>query len=134
MRAAFLAALAAALAAGGCTTALPFASRLDGTSWRVERIDQRATPRSEQYRVEFQDGRIGGRLGCNQFGGTYREAGDTLTVGPVAATEMACPEPHMTNEGLGFNILQRPMHMRWGEAGRLTLANEAGTIELARGY
>lgn len=127
-------AILAALLASGCTTALPSATRLDGTRWQVEAINRQPVPRTPQYAIEFKAGRIAGRLGCNSFSGDYRQSQGTLTTGPVAATEMACPEPGMTHEGLGFNILQRPMRMNWrGDAG-LTLSNEAGSIEMARSY
>lgn len=122
----------AALLATGCATAGGPPGRLDGTRWQVEAINGQPVPQTPQYLVEFNDGRIGGRLGCNQFGGDYRQSGATLAAGPVAATEMACPEPGMTHEGWGFNILQHPMRIEWRGEGGLVLSNEAGSIELVR--
>ena len=44
--------------------------------------------------VEFgTDGRVSGSGGCNRFSGEYTLGGDDLTIGPVASTRMACPEP-----------------------------------------
>ena len=44
------------------------------------------------------DGRASGFSGCNRFTGGFRRDGDTLTVGPLAGTMMACPEPRMAAE------------------------------------
>ena len=43
------------------------------------------------------DGRVGGSGGCNRFSGEYTLEGDSLAIGPVASTRMACLEP----EGVG---------------------------------
>src|SRR3712207_3260071 len=82
------------LAAGGlagCTSISTTPTSLEGTSWTVAGIDGATTPRTDAYRLEFRDGRIGGKFGCNGFSGSYSLAGDTLTAGNVAATRKACP-------------------------------------------
>jgi len=43
------------------------------------------------------DGRVAGSGGCNRFSGEYTLEGDSLAIGPVASTRMACFEP----EGVG---------------------------------
>jgi heat shock protein HslJ len=43
------------------------------------------------------DGRVVGSGGCNRFSGEYTLEGDSLAIGPVASTRMACFEP----EGVG---------------------------------
>jgi heat shock protein HslJ len=43
------------------------------------------------------DGRVAGSGGCNRFSGGYTLEGDSLAIGPVASTRMACLEP----EGVG---------------------------------
>jgi heat shock protein HslJ len=43
------------------------------------------------------DGRVAGSGGCNRFSGEYTLEGDSLAIGPVASTRMACLEP----EGVG---------------------------------
>ncbi len=50
------------------------------------------------------DGRVGGSVGCNSFGGDYKAGKDTITFGAIAATEMACEEPLMQQEAAIFNI------------------------------
>jgi heat shock protein HslJ/uncharacterized membrane protein len=78
------------------------ASPLEGTTWRLDAPggpagdakDARATPPT----VRFADGRASGFSGCNRFNGAFKRDGDTLTVGPLAGTMMACPEPRMAIE------------------------------------
>jgi heat shock protein HslJ len=43
------------------------------------------------------DGRVAGSGGCNRFSGEYTLEEDSLAIGPVASTRMACLEP----EGVG---------------------------------
>lgn len=43
------------------------------------------------------DGRVAGSGGCNRFSGGYTLQGNSLAIGPVASTKMACLEP----EGVG---------------------------------
>ena len=124
----------AALATGlvGCATVSPTPASLEGTAWTVAAIDGAATPRTDAYRLEFRDGRIGGKFGCNGFGGPYSLADSTLTAGNVAATKMACPGPADVFEREGFAVLAQPMQLDWQSESRLTLSNAAGSIALAR--
>jgi heat shock protein HslJ len=39
------------------------------------------------------DGKLSGSAGCNRYHGSYQVDGESLTIGPVATTKMACPEP-----------------------------------------
>ena len=120
-------------ASQGCAMAPHAGPPLDGTRWQVTAINGHATPGTAQYRVEIAKGRIGGRFGCNSFGGDYRVRGTVLVAGQVAATEMACPDPNMTFESWGFAVLGQPMQMDWSDAAkRLTLSNAAGSLELMR--
>ncbi len=40
-----------------------------------------------------EDGKLSGSAGCNNYNASYQVDGDSLTIGPVASTKMACPEP-----------------------------------------
>jgi heat shock protein HslJ len=96
----YLAAIAlftvAATAFSGCSLADP----LNGTSWRlagwsISSID----PASVTITASFKDGQIGGNSGVNSYGGPYSVGmGDSITLGPLAMTEMAGPEPAMRAE------------------------------------
>ena len=125
-----LAALAAVAAA--CTSVNPAAATFEGTSWRVAAIDGQPVPASDMYRIEFSGGRIGGRFGCNQFGGDYRIRDERMIVGDIASTLIGCPEPAATHERQGFAVLGQPMRMNWESGTRVTLDNGAGSIALER--
>jgi hypothetical protein len=43
--------------------------------------------------IEFGENEVSGTGGCNHYGGSYQVSGNSLTIGDVFATEMACPEP-----------------------------------------
>ena len=132
MAAAVCRAVALALACAACSSIAVDARTFEGTRWRVTAIDGQATPANGDYRMEFQQGQIGGRFGCNGWGGRYSVAGETLTASEVRSTMMACAEPAMTFESRGLAVLQQPM--RWTETagGKLTLSNGAGSIALER--
>jgi heat shock protein HslJ len=125
-----LIAVAAVLTA--CASVSTMTASLEGTRWTVAGIDGAATPRTDAYRLEFRDGRIGGKFGCNSFSGRYSVARDTLTAANVAATKMACPGPADTFESQGFAVLAQPMQLQWHSGSRVTLANAAGSIALER--
>ncbi len=48
--------------------------------------------------ARFEAGRVTGFAGCNTFTGPYTLKGNRLTVGVLAGTMMACPEPAMSLE------------------------------------
>ncbi|HVM22264.1 MAG TPA: META domain-containing protein [Sphingomicrobium sp.] len=139
MAAAGFKALALALACSACTSMAADQRTFEGTGWNVTAINGQPTTGSGDFIVRFDNGQIGGRLGCNHFGGPYRVSGDIMTVGSVAATQMACEPaldtPHispMQFESWSFAILGSPMRIGWKGDGRLTLSNAAGSIDLLR--
>lgn len=67
---------------------------LAGTAWTLELpAGTKAT-----VTVRFDEGRIGGKAGCNQYFASYEVKGDSLRIGPAGATKMMCPEPVMAVE------------------------------------
>lgn len=122
----------AALVVAGCTTVAPSSTTLEGTTWRVAAIDGQATPATNAYRLDFREGRIGGKFGCNSFSGPYGLTGSTVTAGNIAATRMFCEGPAGTFETEGLAVLQRPMQVSWQSDARVTLSNSAGSIALER--
>jgi heat shock protein HslJ len=70
------------------------ASPLEGTTWQLSSPGDPAAP----VTVRFVSGRASGFSGCNRFNGGFKRDGDTLTVGPLAGTMMACPDPRMAAE------------------------------------
>ena len=70
------------------------ASPLEGPTWRLDSPGGPAgdakDPKAAPLTVRFVDGRASGFSGCNRFTGSYTRDGDTLTVGHLAGTMMAC--------------------------------------------
>ncbi len=55
--------------------------------------------------ARFMDGTLGGSSGCNTYSTSYALDGDTLSLGNVISTLMACPEPAMQVEQAYFDAL-----------------------------
>ena len=94
-------ALLALTACGGASKAL------DGTSWTLVSFGTNTPIEGTTVTVKFADGEISGSTGCNQYGGTYEENGDSLTLSEMFMTEMACVEPDgvMTQESVYLQML-----------------------------
>lgn len=120
------------LLAAGCTSINANSATFEGTSWQVTAINGHPAPATASYRVQFRKGQLSGQLGCNRFGATYDARGDVLTVGPLAATRMACGPPAGTFENWAFLVLRQPMRMRWSSDRQLTLSNPTGSLVLER--
>jgi heat shock protein HslJ len=125
-----LIALAAVLAS--CATAGSSGPTLEGSGWQVVAIDGQATPRTDIYQMEFEDGRASGRFGCNRFSGAYTATGTALSLGPTISTKMACTEPANTHERKGFAVLQQEAKLDWSSNDGLTMSNANGSITLER--
>ena len=81
------------LAFAGCTShaAAPSAPFLQGTAWRLDKIGGTTAIPGVEVTLEFpEEGRIGGRASCNRFFGTVEISGESIRLGPLASTKMAC--------------------------------------------
>ncbi len=68
---------------------------LEGTLWKmVSYLDSKGlttqTLTNTEATAQFQDGKVSGKDGCNQYAGTYKVASNVLTVKLSASTLMAC--------------------------------------------
>jgi heat shock protein HslJ len=93
-------------------TYAPGMSSLAGTSWQATGINNGkeavvSEAGTEQVTATFgADGTISGSGGCNTYSGPYTTSGtDQITIGAVASTKMACPEPAMQIEQMYFAAL-----------------------------
>ena len=103
---------------------------LDRTRWRVVAINGRPTPPGADYSIQFEDGRLSAKFGCNGLGASYTQTGATLDAGTVIATRMACPD--MSFEREGSAILDQVMTIRMQGPSRISLTGSAGSIDLQR--
>ena len=129
----------ALLDADGTTllTYAPGLSSLAGTSWQATGINNGkeavvSQAGTEKVTATFgEDGTVSGSGGCNTYSGTYTTTDpDGITIGPVAATEMACPAPAMEIEGMYFAALGSVTTYQI-EGNTLTLRDASGATQVA---
>lgn len=104
---------------------------LRGTYWKLTQLGPASPPvRADEARPEphllfdTRERRVSGSGGCNRFGGSFTVAAERLSLGALAATEMACPQG-MAQEAAFFQQLGRvARHHIDGE--RLTLQDAGG--------
>jgi heat shock protein HslJ len=71
--------------------------QLDG-SWLLVEIDGEKVDPEAPRQVDFEEGRVSGRVGVNRFTGPYTLGGETIEFGPAAVTRMAGPPELMKLE------------------------------------
>jgi heat shock protein HslJ len=104
---------------------------LAGSDWSIATINGAPATTARATSMHFgKDGRISGNAGCNSFGGSYTLEDDTLTVGQVVSTKMACLGPGMKQESAVFAILAQPMRVSRQDNNTVALSSDAGTIVL----
>ena len=131
MDAAGFKAAALALACAACTSTAVNERTFEGTRWRVTAINGQAAPAAVGF-IQFRNGQISGGFGCNNWGGVYSVAGETL-IARAASTLKACEDNAIgAFEDQGLAVLRQPMRWTWPSGQRLTLSNAAGSIELER--
>jgi len=107
---------------------------LQGTLWKLDTYhnssgEQAAVLPDTEITLELQDGQVGGSAGCNHYFAAYQLAGDQLTLGPVASTEMACSQDIDMQEVQYLGALAQVVSYRIsGE--QLQLLNQAGSTLL----
>ena len=116
----------------GCGGGTIAPATLAGTSWTVTAVNGRATPGGAEYFLQFADGTISAKFGCNSIGGQYRQNGDHVSVGSLQQTLIGCPEPSATFERDGSAVLRSNMRVEGMGGERMRLVSEAGTIDLRR--
>lgn len=77
----------------------------------------------------FQDGRLAGRSGCNNYFSAYQVKGNKLSVNKPGSTMMACPEAVMMQEFNYLRLLSRAAEYQIAE-NQLQLIDNAGKISL----
>lgn len=89
--------------------------------WQLVNMGERPTPPvsspATPLTAEFSGGRLFGSGGCNQYTTSYQTTGAQLSVGTIASTRMACPEPIMQQESRYFTALQGAQNYTINEQG-----------------
>lgn len=115
----------------GCGGDILAPADLADTSWSIVAIDGQPVS-GERYQLQFTADRLSGQAGCNRFSGSYSQDGETLIVGPVASTRMACPGPAMDHELRALQVLRGPVRATHPDGDTLELSGNGGTIRLRR--
>jgi heat shock protein HslJ len=71
---------------------------LVGNRWRLRAIGGETVPAGVEVVLQVDTDHVSGNSGCNTYGAPLTLGDDTLSLGPVAATEMACDEPRNSIE------------------------------------
>jgi heat shock protein HslJ len=88
-----------------CAGASP-SPALDGTSWKLVSMGDRAPIPGTTITINFTDGQVSGASGCNHYGGEYQARGDEITFSNLTpTTEMACLEDVAAQEASYLDFL-----------------------------
>ena len=102
-------------------------TQLAGSEWQPTRLGTSAVPAKPESYVQFRvQGRLAGLGGCNRFMGSYKLDGDKIAIGPLASTQMACPDPAMKQERAFVSALQDAKTFK-REKGTMILFGANGT-------
>ena len=102
---------------GGASLAL-----LTGDDWRVTEIGGAAVPSGTDAYFGFSaEGQIAGKSACNRFTGRTELTGEGLSVGPLAGTRMACPDPAGATEAAFLPAIAQVDRIDIAEDGGLRL-------------
>lgn len=112
----------------GCSVAR---SPLDGTQWKLTGWTLSSlSPTDFTITANFADGQISGTSGVNTYSGPYTLGpDDAFSVGQLASTEMAGPEPAMRAEGAYMTLLGQVNSYKMAD-GKLTLYDKGGNESL----
>ena len=90
------------------------AFKLVGTEWRLADLAGAAVLEHTQPTLAFPEaGRVAGNDSCNRFSGTAEVKRDTIKLGSLASTRMACPDAVMNQETKYLQALQTAEHFEW---------------------
>jgi heat shock protein HslJ len=100
---------------------------LEGTSWTLMAYRKTRPIPGTTLTATFEGGQVHGSAGCNTYRGPYEVDGDTIAMGALAITEMACLEPEgaMEQETLFMEFLQDARRYRLDE-GQLQILRSDG--------
>lgn len=128
MRLALLTA-AALLATPALADGMSSGADLIGTSWRLQSLTGAAVPVEVETTLQIRADGIGGKGGCNTYGGNLETRPGGIAFTQVFSTMMACADPAMQQEQNWFKALENTGTYRL-EGQTLKLDDSAGN-ELA---
>jgi heat shock protein HslJ len=95
---------------------------LEGAEWVIEEIAGLGVIEASPLTLNFREGgNVGGMGGCNRYSAGFTLSGEGLSIGPAAATMMACEEPLMRLEQALFQALPAVTRFDIADSGALML-------------
>ena len=96
--------------------ASPASLTIEGPTWQLTDLGGQSPGVAGTARrpvtVRFEGGRVSGFSGCNQYMGGYTLDRDSVVIGSLAGTMMACPEPQMALEKAVLSALTGTLVMQ----------------------
>jgi heat shock protein HslJ len=87
---------------------------LSGSEWLLENLAGSGVLDNVHATLAFPEaGKVAGNGSCNRFFGPAETSGDTIKLGPLASSRMACPEAAMNQETKYLNALQAAERFEW---------------------
>ena len=108
---------------------------LTGAEWVIVDVGGKGIIADANLTMSFRhDGSVGGSGGCNRFNAGFDLTGEGLSIGPAAATMMACEEPLMAIEQALFQAIAGVARFDIDATGALVLigADDAALITARR--
>src|SRR3990170_4545541 len=77
----------------------PVSDSLDGTSWLVVSLEDKASLSGIEMTAVFDTGKLHGFSGCNQFGGSYTVIGDRIRISELQSTLLSASDSYQLMDG-----------------------------------
>lgn len=114
----------------GCGGTVVPPDTLAGSNWTFVSIGGKPVMPDRPTSLRFDVGQLSGSAGCNRFSARYSSTDDTLTAGPLMATEMACAG--MEVEQSFFKLMATPVRLTFADDGTLILTGSEGRTAVLR--
>jgi heat shock protein HslJ len=103
---------------------------LNGTSWTLVEGTEITIPDDVEMTIAFEAGRASGSGGCNRFTGSYDQDGESISLGKLALTRMACAEEVMSAERAYHSVLESVTS--WSATGGVLVLSDGSGQALLR--
>lgn len=101
---------------------------IEGLDWRLVELAGKPLAQGVAASLRFDGRGVLGHGGCNRYTGSFDLTGETLAIGPVAATMMACPGAQMAAERGLFAAFAATRSFDIGADGGLLLLRPGGPV------
>jgi heat shock protein HslJ len=111
----------------GCGGGVAPPESLEGSTWRIDSINNDGSSNDISNEVTFRDGRMSGSVGCNRLSADYKFVQSALSFGPIMSTKMACPDPVGKQEFIFVTLLGNLASTKFPGDGSMVLNGRDGS-------